>query len=125
MNLLMLMENFWDAERAVATERYFVVDAATGQVERHAASMQAYAEADYRELLTACGFGDVSVYPSLSDVEGDDTYGLCAIVARKEREPYASKARRNSSEHLVDPDRSDDAFSDRRLRASGAPDAQP
>jgi hypothetical protein len=60
-----------------------VVDAATGAVEPHAASMQAYTEDAYCDLLDACGFDDVTFYPSLSGVERDDSYGLCAIVARK------------------------------------------
>ena len=39
---LLLTESFWDAAQAVATERYYVVDAHSGQVTAHAASSQAY-----------------------------------------------------------------------------------
>jgi len=63
---LVLTENFWDAQRAVATERYFVVDAATGDVARHAASMQAYTDEQYQSLLADNGFAAVSSYPSLT-----------------------------------------------------------
>ena len=38
---LCLQEAFWDEGRSVATQRYFIVDAQTGQVTRYAASMQA------------------------------------------------------------------------------------
>lgn len=79
-----LTENFWDAERAVATTRHYIVDAATGAVTRHAASMQAYTDAQYRDLLTECGFKDVTFYPSLmGEPEKDAGYGLFALVGRK------------------------------------------
>jgi hypothetical protein len=63
---LVLTESFWDAQHAVATERYFVVDAATGAVTRHAASMQAYTDEQYRSLLAGGGLAAVSFYPSLT-----------------------------------------------------------
>jgi hypothetical protein len=63
---LVLTESFWDAQRAVATERYFVVDAATGEVARHAASVQAYSVEQYRSLLADSGFAAVTFYPSLT-----------------------------------------------------------
>jgi SAM-dependent methyltransferase len=61
-----LKENFWDAEQCIATERYFIIDAATATVTRHAMSIQAYHEDDYRALLVACGFKDVTFYASLA-----------------------------------------------------------
>ncbi|MBM3190538.1 MAG: class I SAM-dependent methyltransferase [Chloroflexi bacterium] len=82
---LYLTESFWDDARAVATNRYFVVDAATGDVARYAQSMQAYTEEGYRALLTGCGFGDPVLYPSLIGQEDASQDGLLVIVARKER----------------------------------------
>jgi len=58
---LCLQENFWDAESHVATERYYVIDAATGLAERHAASMQAYTNDEYESLLSKCDFGEVVI----------------------------------------------------------------
>jgi SAM-dependent methyltransferase len=81
---LVLMENLWDAEARIAIERYFVVDAATGAVERHASSMQAYTDAAYRTLLEDCGFADVAFYPSLTGAAEGATPGLLAVVAKKE-----------------------------------------
>ncbi|MBN1872950.1 MAG: class I SAM-dependent methyltransferase [Anaerolineae bacterium] len=80
---LCLEENFWDAERAVTTTRYFIIDATTGVVTRHAASMQAYTDEDYRALLADCGFSDVTFFPSLTGSMVEDTYGLFVIMARK------------------------------------------
>lgn len=80
---LYLTEHFWDEVQAIATTRYFIIDAATGEVTRHASSMQAYTEEGYRALLEECGYEDITFYPSLTGGEPGDTYGLCAIVAHK------------------------------------------
>lgn len=53
---LLLEESFWDPDRKVATTRYLVIDAESGDVERYAASMQAYSENDYRAILNETGF---------------------------------------------------------------------
>ena len=78
-----LTENFWDAERTIATERYFVIDALTCDVTRYASSMQAYTDEQYRALLTTCGYQDVRFYPSLQGEVEESTNWLCAIVAQK------------------------------------------
>jgi SAM-dependent methyltransferase len=78
-----LQENFWDATREVTTERYFLVDAQTGEVTRHASSMQAYGNQGYRDLLREAGFGKVQFYPSLTGDPHEGQQALFAIVARK------------------------------------------
>ena len=80
---LVLEESYWDAEHNAATIRYFVVDAATGQVTRHAQSLQAYTDEEYRSLLGNCGFAEVEFFPSLGRVHTDSTSELIAITARK------------------------------------------
>jgi SAM-dependent methyltransferase len=77
---LYLEENFWDEAQRVATTRYYIVDAATGQVTRHAAHMQAYTNDEYSALLRAHGFVGVRLYPSLG---GQMQEGLLAIAAQK------------------------------------------
>src|SRR5262245_12528868 len=62
---LRLDEAFWDEAGRVATRRYFVVDAESGAVERHAESVQAYSEGEYRALLGGAGFVLRRVEPSL------------------------------------------------------------
>lgn len=80
---LCLQEGFWDQDQEVATERYFVVDAGTGAVTRHASSTQAYQETGYRALLTGSGFGPVEIYPSLTGEPDQEQCSLLAILARK------------------------------------------
>ncbi len=80
---LCLQESFWDEEERVAIERYYVIDAATGEVTRHASSTQAYTDEAYRSLLDACGFGREVVYPSLGGSPGGPKSDLIAILSEK------------------------------------------
>lgn len=61
-----LQENFWDEALSVATLRYFILDAQTGQVARYVSSTQAYTQEQYLNLLKASGFHDIEIFPSLS-----------------------------------------------------------
>ena len=63
---LCLQENFWDEAQSVATLRYFIVDAQTGQVTRYASSTQAYTRDQYLDLLKASGFHEIEIFPALS-----------------------------------------------------------
>jgi SAM-dependent methyltransferase len=78
-----LQENFWDGALGVTTERYYVVDAETGEVTRHASSMQAYSDQGYRDLLREAGFARVRFYPSLMGDVDEAQCQLFALVARK------------------------------------------
>jgi SAM-dependent methyltransferase len=80
---LCLQENFWDAEDHVAIERYYIIDAATGEVARHSASTQAYTDEEYRSLLAECGFGKVVFYPSLDGSVDSSTGDLVGILSQK------------------------------------------
>lgn len=79
---LVLHEHFWHVDVHVTTQRYFIIDAASGTVTRHASSMQAYTDGEYDALLAECGFGSVQRYPSLSG-GADVQPGLFAITAQK------------------------------------------
>ena len=81
---LCLQESFWDTGQKVAIQRFYIVHAATGEVERHAASTQAYTNDEYRELVAACGFGQVELYPSLGGPAGSLEGDMIAILSRKE-----------------------------------------
>lgn len=83
---LCLEECFWDAEQHVAISRYYVIDAASGAVTRHADAMQAYTDEAYVGLVTDCGFADPVFYPSLTGEIEDPADDLCALVARKPAE---------------------------------------
>jgi hypothetical protein len=60
-----LQENSWNSDTATASVRYFIIDAGTGRVIPHAASYQAYTDAEYRSLLAECGFPNAIHYDSL------------------------------------------------------------
>ncbi len=80
-----LEEGFWNAEQQVAIQRYYIIKAASGEVTRYSASVQAYDEAGYREMLEASGFTDVAFYPSLTGPGREHTHQsqLMAVIARK------------------------------------------
>ena len=80
---LWLEESFWDEATRTATTRYLIVDAETADVTRHAATMQAYTDADYRSLLAEVGFDDVRFVPSLTGGEDGVQPGLFGVVARR------------------------------------------
>jgi SAM-dependent methyltransferase len=82
---LCLSENFWDAAGQAATRRFFIVDAETGAVSRHALTSEAYTDDRFRETLTRAGFGDIRFFPSLvgAEVEEESQSANLVIVARK------------------------------------------
>jgi len=80
---LCLEEHFWHAEPRVAINRWYIVEAASGQVTRYADSMQAYTDAEYVALLETCGFEEISFHPSLSGSADDRQPELLALTARK------------------------------------------
>ena len=80
---LVLFESFWDDAQRVAIERFYIVDAETGEVMPHTSSMQAYTDEQYRYALQIAGLTDITFYPSLIGAPDERQPDLIAIVARK------------------------------------------
>ena len=80
---LYLQQTHWDETSQDATREFFVIDAASGNVARHAVSYQAYSDAEYCTLLTDQGFEDFALYPSLTGEPDPTTPGLVAILGTK------------------------------------------
>jgi len=79
-----LTEGAWDPATRTATVRHFVVDAATGGVERHAQTFRAYTDAEYRAALAGQGFEEARFFSSLGGREGGRAEGdFIAIAAGK------------------------------------------
>lgn len=79
---LYLEESFWDEGNQAVTIRYLILDAATGELARYAQSLQAYTDAEYRELLRKQGFGNISFHPSLGGLDYPAYPGLFVITAQ-------------------------------------------
>ncbi len=79
---LVLQEHFWHAEMKAATTRFFVVDAASGGVTRHAMTTQGYSDDEYRSLLAESGFDDTSCLPSLTGQEDPSQPDFVVLRAR-------------------------------------------
>ncbi|MHC4562681.1 MAG: class I SAM-dependent methyltransferase [Planctomycetota bacterium] len=80
---LWLQENFWHAEIQANTERYFIIDAATGEVTRHAQSNEAYTDEQFHEMLIEAGFENVRLLPSLTGVEDESQSWSLVVVGQK------------------------------------------
>lgn len=82
---LCLQESFWNERQHVAIERYYVVDAGSGGVERYSASIQAYEDDEYRRLLEDAGFVNLTFHSSLCGGEGASQGDFMAVVAEKRK----------------------------------------
>ena len=80
---LCLQENFWDPEENVAIERFYVIDAVTGEVTRHSATTQAYTDEEYQSLLAECGFDKIEFFTSLDGGTNGSGEDLIAILSQK------------------------------------------
>ncbi len=76
---LVLHERFWDERNRCSIERWYVVNAATGEVSRHALTNEAYAPDEISATLGASGFERVELLPSLPGTPADS--GMLAVVA--------------------------------------------
>jgi hypothetical protein len=80
---LTLEETVWHPDEEAISERWFVVDGASGEVTRYRQSVQAYRDEGLRELLARHGFEEVAFLPSLLGVADPEQPELQAVVARK------------------------------------------
>ncbi|HJM89075.1 MAG TPA: hypothetical protein QF624_05540 [Dehalococcoidia bacterium] len=78
-----LTERFWDEATTSSTQRFLVIDAATGNIAQHALTSEAYTDDQLLELLAAAGFEDVRLLPSLTGVEDANQAAFQVVVARK------------------------------------------
>ncbi len=78
-----LFESFWDKAQAVAIERFYIIDAETSAVTPHSISTQAYTDEQYRTLVQAVGFNDITLYPSLIGQPDERQKDFIAIVTSK------------------------------------------
>ena len=51
-------------------QRYYIIDAATGEVSCYGQTINAYDDGGYRQLLVDAGFEDVTISPSMGEDEG-------------------------------------------------------
>ncbi len=80
---LCLMETFWDESQKVATERFYILESASGEISQHSASTQAYTEDELEQLLEDIGYGQVEFHPSMTGKEEDEINDFVVISARK------------------------------------------
>jgi cyclopropane fatty-acyl-phospholipid synthase-like methyltransferase len=80
---LCLMEDFWHSESKTQIRRYYVIDAETCAVTRHASTAQAYSGEEYLTTLEKCGFSNIHFIPSLLGKPDSSQKELFVIVAER------------------------------------------
>jgi SAM-dependent methyltransferase len=81
---LCLDESHWDAETKTLTTRFYVIDAATGAVTRHALTDQAYTDDEFLDMLHRSGFSSVTMFSSLGGDEKGPRGDCFAITAGRQ-----------------------------------------
>ena len=77
--------NIGNRQQYPYAERFFIVDARSGEVTRHALTTEAYRDEQYQQFLAEAGFKDVRMFPSLvgTEVKEETHAANLAILARK------------------------------------------
>jgi hypothetical protein len=78
---LCLVESQFRRSANAAVTRYFVIDAATAEVQRYSGTLQGYSAAEYEALLAECGFSEIASFPSLTGTTDPDMPDLFALRA--------------------------------------------
>lgn len=76
-----MQEGYWDAASRTRTERFFVIDADTGETERYAMSTVAYEQEELLDMLSQSGIERLETFPSLSG-HSAKSEGTHVIVGR-------------------------------------------
>lgn len=79
---LCLHECSWSEKHRVATERYFVIEVATGEVTQYLSTTQAYSDAEYESLIREQGFELLERCPSLEGPASDPDEDFFVLVGR-------------------------------------------
>lgn len=91
---LCLSESSWDPDGQAATQRFFIVDAETGEVTRHALTNEAYTDEHFQVLLAQVGFSDIRFFPSLVGVEVEEESQAANTVVVGRKKPSAAGGHR-------------------------------
>lgn len=82
-----LEERFWDEKARVATDRYYVIDAATAEVTEYINTTRGYTQSEISGLLTQAGFEEIEFHQSLTGKEGEEDEDLMAVCATRAAPP--------------------------------------
>ena len=77
---LCLEETYWNGELQTTTERFYVINALTGQVARHSITNQGYNELEYRQLLNDCGFTDIEILKTWGNMDKQEIGGELMLI---------------------------------------------
>ena len=78
-----LEERFWDQAEQIATDRYYIIDAATSAVTEYVNTRRLYSQSEIAELLRGAGFEDLAFHASLTGDEDGEDEDVMVVCARK------------------------------------------
>jgi len=79
---LHLGERRWDPEKQAATERFYVVNLDSGEMQSYGLSDQAYTAAQMEGFLSRAGFGEMQIHPNWDGLALKDAPEWVVYVAR-------------------------------------------
>jgi SAM-dependent methyltransferase len=80
---LCLTESFWNEEKSLAIERYYVIQDDNQAVDLFVNTTQAYEDQQFINFLTSAGFTSVEFHPSLTGSQEQQLDGMFIILATK------------------------------------------
>ena len=80
---IVLQDNFWNEDVSASTNRFSIIDGATGGVRSYSVSNEAYTEGELINAIELAGFTDARWFPSLTGAPISKEQDLPVIVATK------------------------------------------
>jgi len=80
---LCLTESFWNDEKRVAIERYYIINETDQEIKLYMNCTNAYTDDDFRQMLKDTGFNSIKFHPSLTGSEQQQLDGMFVIIAKR------------------------------------------
>lgn len=80
---LCLTESFWNEEKRIAIERYYIINEIDQEIRFYLNSTNAYTDDDFRQMLKDAGFKNIKFHPSLTGAGHQQLDGMFVIIAER------------------------------------------
>ncbi len=81
---ILLNDYIWDEQNEITTRRYYIIDAATSQVEKYSNHLQAYTSKEIDNLLKKGGFTIIKSFDTIGNLKDDTGLNLYCVLAEKD-----------------------------------------
>jgi SAM-dependent methyltransferase len=80
---LCLTESFWNEEKSIATEKYFIIEESGSDIRVFNNKTHAYEDKQFKQMITTAGFKSIEFHPSLTGSDEQQLDGMFVILAKK------------------------------------------